>query len=48
MHRRKIRPGISMIATVYWERRLFESLIPLDRLAETVAARHAALDRVSR
>jgi hypothetical protein len=48
MHRRKIRPGISMIATVHWERRLFDSPIPLDTLAETVAAKHAALGRASR
>ena len=29
MHQREIRPGISLIATVHWERRLFDSLIPL-------------------
>ncbi|HOI54956.1 MAG TPA: FprA family A-type flavoprotein [Phycisphaerae bacterium] len=29
MHPREIRPGIQAIATVHWERRLFDSLIPL-------------------
>jgi flavorubredoxin len=29
MHARQIRPGIDIIATVHWERRLFDSLIPL-------------------
>lgn len=29
MHAREIRPGIHCIATVHWERRLFDSLIPL-------------------
>lgn len=29
MHARKIRENIHMIATVHWERRLFDSLIPL-------------------
>ncbi|MFW5871203.1 MAG: FprA family A-type flavoprotein [Verrucomicrobiota bacterium] len=29
MHARKIRPGIEIIASVHWERRLFDSLIPL-------------------
>ena len=29
MHAREIRPGIEVIATVHWERRLFDSLIPL-------------------
>lgn len=29
MHAREIREGIQMIATVHWERRLFDSLIPL-------------------
>ncbi|MFW5893610.1 MAG: FprA family A-type flavoprotein [Verrucomicrobiota bacterium] len=29
MHAREIRKGIEVIATVHWERRLFDSLIPL-------------------
>jgi flavorubredoxin len=29
MHRREISHGISLIASVHWERRLFDSLIPL-------------------
>lgn len=29
MHARQICPGIDIIATVHWERRLFDSLIPL-------------------
>ncbi len=29
MHAREIRQGIQLIATVHWERRLFDSLIPL-------------------
>lgn len=29
MHAREIRPGIQIIAMVHWERRLFDSLIPL-------------------
>src|SRR6056297_3462274 len=29
MHAREIRPGIRVIASVHWERRLFDSLIPL-------------------
>jgi len=29
MHRREIRKGIQVIAMVHWERRLFDSLIPL-------------------
>ncbi len=29
MHAREIRPGIEIIASVHWERRLFDSLIPL-------------------
>ncbi|NLE67641.1 MAG: FprA family A-type flavoprotein, partial [Lentisphaerae bacterium] len=29
MHARQIRDGVHYIATVHWERRLFDSLIPL-------------------
>ena len=29
MHAREIRPGIKVIASVHWDRRLFDSLIPL-------------------
>ena len=29
MHPREIRPGVSYISSVHWERRLFDSLIPL-------------------
>jgi flavorubredoxin len=29
MHARQIRDGIDAIVTVHWERRLFDSLIPL-------------------
>ena len=29
MHAREIRPGVKLIASVHWERRLFDALIPL-------------------